>query len=262
MSAPTEGTTVTAAGAEEAADGPVALVTGGSNGIGAAVAERLTGRGYRLVIADVDDDAGRALAERLGATYVHCDVREPADSESAVAAALDTYGRLDLAHLNAGVATGCGLAENFDLDTYRRAMGINLDGVVFGVNAAVPALRASGGGTIVITASMAGLVPVVIDPIYAANKHAMVGFARSVAELYAAEGIRVQALCPSFADTAILGDGKAMLEAAGFPILEVSEVVDTFEQLLDSGGSGECWFVIPGRESQPFEFRRAPGPRE
>lgn len=242
-------------------DGKVALITGGANGIGAAVAERLAGRGASLVLADVDDAAGEALAERLGATYVHCDVREPADSEAAVAATLDAHGRLDLAHLNAGVATGCGLAENFDLATYRRAMGINLDGVVFGANAAVPALRTSGGGTIVVTASMAGLVPVPLDPLYAANKHAVVGLARSMAELYAPEGIRVQALCPSFADTAILGGARELLEEVGFPILEVADVVDTFEQLLASEGTGECWFVIPGRDSEPWGFRRAPGPR-
>jgi NAD(P)-dependent dehydrogenase (short-subunit alcohol dehydrogenase family) len=243
-------------------DGQVALVTGGANGIGAAVAERLAGRGARLVLVDVDDDAGRALADRLGATYVHGDVREPADSEDAVAAALEAHGRLDLVHLNAGVATGCGMDENFDLATYRRAMAINLDGVVFGVNAAVPALRSSGGGTIVLTASMAGIVPVAIDPLYAANKHAVVGLGRSLAELYRAEGIRVQVLCPSFADTAILGEGRALLEEAGFPILEVAAVVDTFESLVDSGGTGECWFVVPGRESEPFAFRRAPGPRD
>jgi NAD(P)-dependent dehydrogenase (short-subunit alcohol dehydrogenase family) len=243
-------------------DGQVALVTGGANGIGAAVAERLAGRGARLVLVDVDDDAGRALADRLGATYVHGDVREPADSEDAVAAALEAHGRLDLVHLNAGVATGCGMDENFDLATYRRAMAINLDGVVFGVNAAVPALRSTGGGTIVLTASMAGIVPVAIDPLYAANKHAVVGLGRSLAELYRAEGIRVQVLCPSFADTAILGEGRALLEEAGFPILEVAAVVDTFESLVDSGGTGECWFVVPGRESEPFAFRRAPGPRD
>lgn len=241
--------------------GRVALITGGANGIGAAVAERLAGRGARLVLADVDDDAGGALAERLGATYVHCDVRDPGDSEAAVATALEAHGRLDLAHLNAGVSTGCGLAEDFDLELYRRAMGINLDGVVFGVNAAVPALRASGGGTIVATASMAGIVAAALDPIYAANKHAVVGLVRSMAELYAAEGIRVQALCPSFADTAILGEARALLEDVGFPILEVSAVVDAFEQLVASGGTGECWFVVPGRESELFAFRRAPGPR-
>ncbi len=75
------------------------------------------------------------------------------------------------------------------------------------------------------------------------------------------DNIRVQALCPSFADTAILGDNRVQLEAEGFPILEVDDVVDAFEKLLAGEGTGECWFVISGRASEPFTFRRAPGPR-
>ncbi len=242
-------------------EGTVALITGGAGGIGAAVARRLAGDGARLVLADVDDDAGTALAAELGALYTHCDVSRPEDNAAAVAAATERYGRLDLAFLNAGVASGCGLGADFDLARYRRAMGINLDGVVFGVNAAIPALVASGGGTIVATASMAGIVGIPHDPIYAANKHAVVGLVRSLADNLKPLGIRVQALCPSFADTAIIADSRSMLEEIGFPILDVSEVVDTFVRLLDGEGTGECWFVIPGRESEPFGFRRAPGPR-
>ncbi|MFF3441564.1 SDR family oxidoreductase [Streptosporangium sp. NPDC002721] len=242
-------------------EGKVALVTGGGNGIGAGVARRLAGGGARLVLADIDDVAGGKLADELGATYVHCDVSRLEDSEAAVATAVERYGRLDLAFLNAGIASGFGLGEDFDVRRYRLAMGVNLDGVVFGMHAAIPALRAAGGGTIVATASMAGIVGIPSDPVYAANKHAVVGLVRSLAEDLRPHGIKVQGLCPSFADTAILGEGKAVLEQFGFPILDVSSVVDTFVQLLDSDGTGECWFVVPGRESQPFAFRRAPGPR-
>ncbi|GAA2845764.1 SDR family NAD(P)-dependent oxidoreductase [Streptosporangium fragile] len=241
--------------------GKVALVTGGGNGIGAGVARRLAAGGARLVLADVDDAAGKALAGELGATYVHCDVSRLEDNEAAVATAVERYGRLDLAFLNAGIASGCGLGEDFDIRRYRLAMGVNLDGVVFGAHAAIPALLAAGGGTIVATASMAGIVGIPSDPIYAANKHAVVGLVRSLAQDLQPHGIAVQGLCPSFADTAILGEGKATLEQIGFPILDVETVVDAFFRLLDSGGTGECWFVIPGRESEPFAFRRAPGPR-
>lgn len=241
--------------------GTVALITGASSGIGAAVARRLAGRGASLVLADVVDDAGAALAAELGATFVHCDVREPADSEAAVAAAVATHGGLDLAFLNAGISTGCGVAENFDLEVYRRAMAINLDGVVFGVNAAVPALRARGGGRIVATSSMAGLTAVAMDPFYAANKHAVIGLVRSLGGLLGPEGIVVNGLCPSFAKTAIIAPIEDTLNDVGFPILEVSDVVDTFEQVLAEGQDGECWFVIPGRESAPFAFRNVPGPR-
>ena len=141
-------------------------------------------------------------------------------------------------------------------------MSINLDGVVFGVQAALPALRARGGGAIVATASMAGLVGVPFDPFYGANKHAVVGLCRALGPLFAPEGILVNALCPSFADTPIIAGGKEFLEQAGFPILPVETVVDTFVSILDAERSGECWFVIPGRETGPFEFRNAPGPRD
>ena len=94
---------------------------------------------------------------------------------------MDACGGLDLVHLNAGVASGCGVGDDFDLARYRRAMGANLDGVVFGMHAALPALRARGGGAIVATASLAGLTGVAYDPLYSANKHAVVGLVRSLA---------------------------------------------------------------------------------
>ncbi|MDA8365877.1 MAG: SDR family NAD(P)-dependent oxidoreductase [Actinomycetota bacterium] len=240
----------------------VALVTGGSNGIGAGVATRLREAGALVVVADVDDDAGQELAGTIDASFVHCDVRSLDEVQAAVDHAVATYGGLDLAHLNAGVTTGCGLGDDFDVDRYRRAMGVNLDGVVFGVHAALPALSARGGGQIVATASMAGIVAPAFDPVYVANKHAVVGLTRSLGAEYAATGIRINALCPSFAETAIIAEARSMLEEMQFPILDVVDVVDTFVSIVDGDGTGECWFVIPGRESEPFRFRNAPGPRQ
>ncbi|MQY09748.1 SDR family oxidoreductase [Actinomadura macrotermitis] len=239
----------------------VAMITGGANGIGAAAARRLAGEGWRLVLADVDAERGTALAAELDAVFVRCDVRDPADSLAAVAAAVDAHGGLDLAFLNAGVASGCTLDADFDPELYRRAMAINLDGVVYGVRAALPALRARGGGDIVATASMAGLTATPFDPIYGANKAAVVGLVRALGPAHAGEGVRVNALCPSFADTDILVPLKEHLDETGFPILEVSAVVDAFMAILAGQDSGEAWFVVPGREPGPFKFRGVPGPR-
>jgi NAD(P)-dependent dehydrogenase (short-subunit alcohol dehydrogenase family) len=239
----------------------VALITGAASGFGRALTETLTGGGVRVVACDVDEAAGAELAETCGALFVACDVSDPKQNDAAVALAVEEYGGLDMAFLNAGVAYGTQLGEGFDLDAYRRAMGVNIDGVVFGVNAVLPAMRARGGGSIVATASLAGLTPVPMDPIYAANKHAVVGLVRSLGPTLAGEGIRINAVCPGFAETAIIGPIRELLESEGLPIIPVQDVIDTVLDIFDGEMSGECWFVQAGRESQVFGFRGIPGPR-
>jgi NAD(P)-dependent dehydrogenase (short-subunit alcohol dehydrogenase family) len=241
--------------------GKVVLVTGASNGIGAAVSRRLASLGATVVAADVDDEAGVALATDIGGTYVHCDVRDPEENEAMVAVALERYGRLDLVHLNAGVTSMGGVGDDFDLAGYRRAMAINFDGVVFGTHAALPALQEGEGGTVIATSSMAGLLPVALDPIYAANKHAVAALMRSLGEAYADRQVTFNALCPSFAATDIIKPIQSVLDDMHFPILEVEAVVDAFVAILDAEGTGQCWYVVPGRPSEPFRFRNVPGPR-
>jgi NAD(P)-dependent dehydrogenase (short-subunit alcohol dehydrogenase family) len=242
-------------------DGKVALITGASNGLGEGIARHVAAQGAHVVIADIDDSRGSEVAAEIGGRFIHTDVSEPADSAAAVAFAVAEFGALHLAHLNAGVSSWCSMGDDFDPEAYRKAMRINLDGVVYGIAAARPAVVASGGGMIVATASMAGLVPAPFDPIYAANKHAVVGLVRSLGDSYAAEGVRVHALCPSFAQTNIIKGSEQTLLDMGFPILDVSDVVAAFQRILDSETTGECWYVIAGRESEPYRFRRAPGPR-
>ena len=107
----------------------------------------------------------------------------------------------------------------------------------------------------------AGLVAVPFDPFYGANKHAVVGLTRSLGLVLAGDKVRVNAICPGFADTAIVDDIRGALEQAGVPLIEVDRVVDAFMAALTSGDSGQCWFVQPGRPSEPFQFRNVPGPR-
>lgn len=239
----------------------VALITGAASGFGRALTQSLTTRGVRVLACDVDEPGGREVAEDAGALFVRCDVSDPEQNAAAVAVAVAEYGGLDMAFLNAGVASATGVGESFDLDAYRRAMGANLDGVVFGVNAVLPAMKARGGGSIVATSSLAGLAPVPMDPIYAANKHAVVGLVRSLGPVLAGEGIRVNAICPGYADTAIIAPIRELLVGQGLPIIPVEQVTDAVIELFDGEMTGECWFVQASRESQAFSFRGIPGPR-
>jgi NAD(P)-dependent dehydrogenase (short-subunit alcohol dehydrogenase family) len=245
----------------ERISGSVALITGGAHGIGAAVARRLAGLGAHVVVADVDGDSGEAVAKEVGGRYVRCDVGELADSEQAVDTAVREYGRLDIVALNAGVITGFGLGDDFDPARYRRAMAINLDGVVYGAHAALPALRAAGGGEIIVTASLAALAPQPLEPVYSANKAAVVALVRALGPAWSAEGVRVNALCPGYADTAIVDSLRDMLGSTGVPLLDVATVVDAFVTVLTGDRTGECWYVQPGRPSEPFRFPNVPGIR-
>ncbi|GLZ32302.1 dehydrogenase [Lentzea sp. NBRC 105346] len=241
--------------------GKVALITGGSNGIGAAVARRLAAAGARVVVADVDEEQGKLVAAEIDGTFVRCDVTRLEDNVAAVETAVSVYGGLDIAFLNAGIATGTDFGPDFDAERYRRAMAINLDGVVYGAQAALEALKNRGGGHIVATASMAGLMATPGDPVYGANKAAVVGLVRALGGAFSDFGINVNALCPAFADTNIIGPIRTTLQEVGMPILPVSAVADAFESILASGGTGEAWFVQAGRASEPFGFRQPPGPR-
>lgn len=246
---------------KQAFEGKVAWITGGAQGFGAGVARRLAGFGAKVVISDVNAQSGEGVAAEIGGMFVPCDVSQLDDCTSAVAAVLDKHGQLDIAFLNAGISTGCSLGEDFDLALYRRAMGVNLDGVAFGAHAVFGPMKAAGGGDIVATASLAGLVGTGFDPVYGANKHGVVGLVRAIGEDWPQHGIRVNGLCPGFADTAIVNPLRDVLADSGISLIPPEMVVDAFVAAATSGRSGECWVVQPGRAGEPFRFRGVPGPR-
>jgi NAD(P)-dependent dehydrogenase (short-subunit alcohol dehydrogenase family) len=236
----------------------VALVTGGASGFGAEVARQLVRRGDRVVLVDVNDASD--LAASLGGHFLQADVSDLDQVLATTAAAEELYGGIDLFFLNAGVATGCGVAEDFDLLRYRRAMGVNLDGVVFGVHAAIPVLQRRGGGSIVCTASMAGLTGTPFDPVYGANKHAVVGLVRALGPALAPQGITVNAFCPGFAQTRIIEDLRDVLEGSGTPIIPVEKAGASVLEIFDSALTGEAWLLQAGRDVMPYRFRGIPGP--
>jgi NAD(P)-dependent dehydrogenase (short-subunit alcohol dehydrogenase family) len=241
--------------------GKVALVTGAAGGLGRATARALADAGATVVAADLDEAGARTVAAEIGGHAFACDVSDLEANRAAVAFAVDTCGGLDLVHLNAGVGSGCGVDGDFDLARYRRAMGVNLDGVVFGTHVALPALRARGGGAIVATASLAGLTGTPYDALYSANKHAVVGLTRSLGPALAEEGIRFNAVCPGFAESAIIDPIRAMIAASGVPIIPAEQVAAAVVELFAGDAAGECVVVQPGREPLPFRFRGVPGPR-
>ncbi len=236
-----------------------ALVTGGAGGIGLAVVSALRAAGAQVVAADLDE-AGRGRVEQAGGVFTRVDVTDPSSLQAAVAFAEQRLGRLDLVHLNAGVTTGTPSLEEVDLDRYRRTVAVNLDGVVYGVRAALPALRRAGGGAIVATASLSGLTAYPGDPVYAATKHAVVGLVRAIAEPLSAEGITVACICPGFVDTAMVRPHRHLFEQAGFPLLAPDDVAAAVLAAA-AGDPGAAWVVQPGRPAQPYRFRGVPGPR-
>jgi NAD(P)-dependent dehydrogenase (short-subunit alcohol dehydrogenase family) len=239
----------------------VALVTGGAHGLGAATVRALAAAGADVVVADINEELGEAVADEVGGRFVRVDVADYESNLAMVEFAVREYGGLDWVHLNAGISSGTAPGPDFDPAQYRRAMGVNLDGVVFGTQAALPALRRRGGGAIVATASLAGLMGVPMDPVYCANKHAVVGFTRAMAELLSGEGIRFNAVCPGFAESAIIAPIREQLVDSGFSIIPAEQVADAVLALFTGGAVGECHVIQSGREPIPFEFRRVPGPR-
>lgn len=239
----------------------VAVVTGGSGGLGSATARLLASEGARIAVVDVDVKAGERLAHELNALFIAADVSELDQNVRMFDAVERHFGGVDLVHLNAGIASGCTLGDDFSLELYRRAMSINIDGVIFGAHAALPVLRRRGGGALVATASLAGLTGVPMDPIYAANKHAVVGLVRSLGPALEADGVRINAICPGFAESAIIEPIRDVIAASGVPIIPAEDVAAAVLELLDGTMSGECWYVQAGRDSEAFRFRNVPGHR-
>ncbi|MGE0621562.1 MAG: SDR family oxidoreductase [Pseudomonadales bacterium] len=237
--------------------GKIALVTGAASGIGAEVCRQLAKAGHRLVLLDVDTRRGEELAGELGGQFIRCDVADRSDWFSAVDRCIEAVGIPDVAHLNAGVMS-VGPQEPFlpiealPEENYHRIVGVNLSGVVFGLQALLPHMRGRPGA-ICVTASLAGLVPLPFDPMYAATKHALIGLVRSIAAAGPSEALRINAICPGGVDTPIVPDALRGGDLAVMPVdVLAAEVVD----LLERGGNGEIRLRADGK--RPAQVVSAP----
>ena len=209
-----------------------ALLTGGRGGIGAAIVSAL-------------GDTATAVLD-----LPEFDVGEPAAWRS-------LEGEFDAAFLNAGTVTACqDVAELADAD-WHRVLRANLDGVVYGTRELAARLMPEGG-SIVATASLAGLTPTPFDPAYTATKHAVVGWVRAAAPALASRGIRVNALCPGFVDTPLVqAELRGRLDV---PLMEPEFVAEAALRVLEDEETGRAWVVQPNRV-EPFHFHGVPGPR-
>jgi NAD(P)-dependent dehydrogenase (short-subunit alcohol dehydrogenase family) len=211
-----------------------ALVTGGASGIGAAIVYLLRNEGTEVQSLDLADGFDVSNPNAWGAV-----------------------GAVELGCLNAGVVTGERDVSRLSDDAYRRILGANLDGVVFGVRRLAAVMEP--GGAIIATASLAGLVPAPQDPIYTLTKHAVIGFVRSVAPQLEERGIRINAVAPGFVETPLI-DAARFIEA-GFPLLQPEAVAQAVLAAARSSETGQVWVVQPGREPLQFHFPNVPGPR-
>ena len=242
-------------------EGKTAVVTGGASGIGLASGRALAALGARVVCVDVDAEGAARAAAELGGVALAVDVSRP-EQWSEVARAAEELGGADIALLNAGVTTGEEDVTTVTEEQYRRIMGVNVDGVVFGVRSLVPQMAAKGGGAVVATASMAGLIAFPGDPLYTLTKHAVVGFVRAIAPRLAEEGILVNAVCPSLVDTPLIdGPIRDTLAGAGFPLIGAEQVAEAVLYCLRNGRSGEAVFVQLGWPPTAYRFGHPPGPR-
>lgn len=208
-------------------EGKATLITGAASGIGRATALEAHAEGARLVLADVSAEAGEALVAELAggggtASFVTCDVTDEGEVEALVRHTVDELGSLDAAFNCAGILGTVALTTDTELDAWKRILDVDLNGVFLCVKHELRVMAEQGSGSILNMASAAGLIGWPGAAGYVAAKHGVVGLTKSAALEFAAQGVRVNAICPSYVETPmvadlfdnLLGGDKAQVEAA------------------------------------------------
>jgi NAD(P)-dependent dehydrogenase (short-subunit alcohol dehydrogenase family) len=189
-------------------DGKVALVTGGSGGIGSATLRRFVAEGAAVVCADINKEGGEKIVEELKAaggraSFSHCDVTELEQVTASVEGAVDEFGRIDILFNNAATSTG-GYVADLDPEGWERSLRVMLTAAMYGMKAAIPHMLEQGGGSIISTSSIYGHVSSAGNAPYATAKAGLINLSRTAAIEYGRRGIRVNTICPGAVDTPML----------------------------------------------------------
>lgn len=227
-------------------EGKVALISGAARGQGEAEARLFVASGARVVIGDVLDAEGRAVADSLGesARYVHLDVTREADWQAAVEAAHDAFGRLDVLVNNAGVLHFASLQETATED-YMRVIGVNQVGTFLGMRAVIPALKTAGGGAIVNISSTAGLTGMAGTTAYAASKWAVRGMTKVAAMELGPHGIRVNSVHPGGVNTPMVQAADGSVQQDYYRHLAIPRIGEPEEvaRMVRFIASDECSYT-------------------
>jgi NAD(P)-dependent dehydrogenase (short-subunit alcohol dehydrogenase family) len=216
----------------------VALVTGGGSGIGEATVRLFAAEGAAVVIVDIQNDRGRRVAAELGprAAYVHADVSREEDVQGAVAEAVRRFGRLDCMFNNAGYAGVGGRIAEIPVAGFDQTLGVLLRGVFLGMKHAAPVMQAQGSGSIISTASVAGMVTGLGPHVYSAAKAAVIHLTRSVAMELGEHNVRVNCICPGGIATPIFGKGLGLsIERAEAIVPLMKGVLENLQPIKRSG---------------------------
>ena len=189
-------------------DGKVAIVTGGGGGIGRETVKVLIENGARVVVADINSDAAAETADYSGGgddvIAVRTDVTDLGSVQQLLATTIATFGRLDIAHNNAGVELGGIDLADVDVEQYERLLAVNQRGVFVCMKVEIPQMRAQGSGSIINTASALGVVALPGQSAYIASKHAVIGLTKAAAMEYSAQGVRINAVLPGVVQTPMI----------------------------------------------------------
>ncbi|WP_326982647.1 glucose 1-dehydrogenase [Chryseobacterium sp. MYb264] len=218
----------------------VAIVTGGGSGIGLAVAFSYAKEGAKVVVSDINEEHGNQAVEQIKAnggeaSFIKADTSNPTEVEALVKETAKIYGKLDIICNNAGIGGEAALTGDYSLESWRRVLNINLDGVFYGCKYAIEQMEQNGGGVIVNMASIHGTVAAPMSSAYTAAKHAVVGLSKNIGAEYGQKGIRCNAVGPGYIDTPLLestsGDVKDAL-IAKHPIGRLGKSEEVAELVL------------------------------